>query len=158
METRLGIEPWKAVNQAYFDCAGTQNMLRAHLKDLFPTATGADIDRLLKGEADTVGLYKVRSQIAHGSAESVSRLEIERMRGLVHDAEQFARDYLQAVLSRSLGVGAFDPTILADSSASWLDAVYSAHGMYHGPTDLATLYGAAGGYSPGGSITLPRLG
>jgi len=156
MAASLASEPWKAVSQAYFQCAGTQNMLRAHLNGLFPSASAADIDQLLKGETETPGLYKVRSAIAHGHAESISRLEMERMRGAVHDAEQFARDYITAVLVRAVGIQPFNLNLLFEASSSFLDSVYSADGMYQGPTDLATLYGAAGGYSPGGSVTLPR--
>ncbi len=152
LDEHLADDPTRAVLQAYFTCVhGIKAMVEASVRHVFAPSL-AEADTLFVREGDDPSLYDLRNAVAHGSTDTLSELEREKIRDRVPEVELIAQEYVMTVLYKATGVPPLQGYPMRVSTTNFLNNLFSAHGMYVGPTHLAWVYQGAG---PRPVITLP---
>lgn len=157
LDEHLKSNPTRAITDAYFTCiTGIRAQIEGNVGRVYegvrlpglysPTA-------LFQHQEGAPSLYDMRHTIAHGTVDTLSEAERERLRDRAPEVEIIARQYIMLVLHKAIGLAPLLDPVMGSTTMNMLNAVSSAHGMYHGPTHLAQLYMGAG---PHPYITLPE--
>lgn len=154
---RLEDNPTEAIKDAYFTCVTS---IRAQIEgNIGRVYEGAEFlglynpAALFQREEELPSLYDLRHTVAHGTMDTLSEAERERLRDRAPEVEIIARQYIMLVLYKAIGLAPLLSPVMGSVTMNMLNAVSSAPGMYHGPTHLAQIYMGAG---PHPYITLPE--
>ena len=131
-------KPWVTMKEAYFDCeSGIKKMVERQIKKVFK-----EDSFLLPIYTDKVNgksLYDIRSEIAHGSIDTLNVDEIAIIESRIDDISKLSVNYVLAILYQ-FDIRFPSEGLHTSSGVSLADSFISKPSMFQGPTHMALRY------------------
>jgi hypothetical protein len=139
LSTELQVDKIKAIERSYFECRGIKRRIEAHLRKVF-NSDPKPSDTLFKDKIEGKTLYDLRNDIAHGSVDTLSGVQRDKIHQRLPEVENIAHRYIYTVIKKTLGFKPTPGTIYASITISAGDMIAGNGVTHQGPVHMAILY------------------